>query len=163
VAWDVGAVSPAGWAEAQLVVEVATAAVAAALALKRPAALLAAGSYAARGKAAAAMNCDLVVQLHADASAAETGPDIARVFYWPGNRDGQRAAENIARQLTAVLPWAVKVVEAGEEWPNARWCLGQVAATSVLVELGFTDGLRGRDELPRLAAAVGAALGRFST
>lgn len=158
--WDPGAVSPDGWSEAALVVDVATTAVATRLKGKLPTALLAAGSYSARGKAAEAMRCDLVVQLHADASAAETGPDIARVFYWPRNQDGQHAAEDIARRLRSVLPWAVKVMEAGEEWPNARWCLGQVVPTSVLVELGFTDGAKGRVDLPRLATAIGTALGQ---
>lgn len=159
--WDPGAISPAGWREADLVRDVAMHAWRAAERWRTPTEIVSAGSYAQRGQDAdAGAGSRLVVQLHADASPAETGPDVARVFYWPTSLEGAKAAVALAGALRPVLPWPVEVCAAeANTWPNARACLAAVRATSVLIELGFTDGVKGRDLLPGLAQRIGEALG----
>lgn len=162
--WDPGAISPAGWTEAELVRDVAAAAWRTCERCHVPTELVSAGSYAQRGQDAdAGAGSRLVVQLHADASPAEQGPDVARVFYWPATGatiPGLAPAEAIAQGLRKVLPWPVEVHAATDKWPGPRACLAAVRAVSVLVELGFTDGPRGRLELPGLAARIGEVLGR---
>ena len=163
--WDPGARSPAGWDEAELVRDVAAAAWRAAERRHVATEIVSAGSYAQRGQDAdAGTGSRLVVQLHADASPAEVGPDVARVFYWPRQSPTSSASRGLApalalaEALRAVVPWPVLVVEATERWPGPRACLAAVRATSVLIELGFTDGVLGRVQLPLLAPAIGEAL-----
>lgn len=164
--YDPGAISPAGWTEAELVRDIAAAAWRATEARRIPSEIVSAGSYAQRGQDAdAGAGSRLVVQLHADASPAEEGPDVARVFYWPRQSPTSSASRGlvpalaIAEALRAVVPWPVLAVEATERWPGPRGCLASVRAVSVLVEVGFTDGRGGRHELPGLAEAIGRALG----
>lgn len=156
--WDPGALSPAGWTEAWLVRRVAAAAWLACEDAQAQSEIVSAGDYSHRGKdAMAGTGSSLIVQLHADAAPAETGPDITRVFWFPkGNR---LAAELTAEELAKVVPWKVEVQEATrEKWPNVYFCLGLVAPASILVELGFTDGKLGRVQLPLLTDKLGAAL-----
>jgi N-acetylmuramoyl-L-alanine amidase len=160
-AWDPGARSPAGWDEADLVRRVAASAFVALQLARVPAEIVAAGSYTQRGQDAdAGAGASLIVQLHADASAAEIGPDVGRVFYWPRNQGALVAAKALALELAKALPWPVLVVAADERWPNARACLGAVKGSSVLLELGFTDGPLGRVELPLRVQAMGEAVAR---
>lgn len=163
--WDPGARSPAGWDEADLVRQVAAAMF---LELQRhhiPTEIVAVGSYAERGQDAdAGAGTSLVVQLHIDASPEDVGPDRGSVYYWPSPpghaAPGLPPAQALATALAAVVPWPVRVEEAAEKWPGPRACLAAVRATSVLLELGFTDGPRGQVELPRLAETIGKALAR---
>jgi N-acetylmuramoyl-L-alanine amidase len=157
--WDTGAISPAGWEEADLVRGVGVL-IWRDLQLEHiPAELVAAGSYHQRGEdAEAGAGSSLVVQLHADAVPAEVGPDRSRVFYWPGNVRGQAAAELVAAQLRTSVPWPVTVHEAGGRWPGPRACLAAVGPTSILVELGFTDGIQGRSVLIQSVNTLGAAV-----
>lgn len=158
--WDPGARSPAGWDEADLVRDVAAVAWREAERRHVPTLVVSAGSYGDRGRCAdAGIGARLVVQLHADASPAEVGPDVARVFYWPTSAAGRTWASRLAGALEAVLPWPVAVYAAEGPWTGPRACLAAVRAPSVLIELGFTDGTRGRVELPGLAGAIGRALG----
>lgn len=163
--WDSGCRSPAGWDEADLVRDIAAVAWRECERRRLVTEIVSGGSYRERGQDAdAGAGSRLVVQLHADASSEEVGPDVARVFYYPP-APGQVArglapAEAIARALRAVLPWPVEVYAAGESWKGPRACLEAVRATSVLVEVGFSDGVRGQVELPQLAPAIGRALGR---
>lgn len=158
--YDPGAISPAGWSEAELVRDIAAAAWRATEARRIPSEIVSAGSYAQRGQDAdAGSGSRLVVQLHADASPVEVGPDVARAFYWPTSGDGAKAARQLAEALERVLPWPVEIRAADASWPGPRSCLAAVRATSVLLELGFTDGVRGRGELPGLAVTIGRALG----
>lgn len=158
--WDSGAVSPSGWAEADLVRDVVAVAWRECERRHIPTEVASTGTYHQRGEdAEAGLGSTLIVQLHADAVAAEVGPDITRVFYWPESSRGGEAADKIARALDAVVPWDVAVYAADERWPGPRSCLAAVGKTaSVLVELGFTDGARGRVELPHLVEKLGVAL-----
>lgn len=157
--WDPGAISPAGWAEAELVRDIAAALWRSVQRRRVPAEIVAAGSYGQRGQDAdAGTGSRLVVQLHADASPAEIGPDRATVFYYPDS-PAKADAVRLASALRSVVPWPVAVEKADERWPGARACLAAVAAPSVLVEVGFTDGRDGRRMLPGLAEAIGRALG----
>lgn len=163
--WDPGARSPAGWDEADLVRDVAAAMWRELQRLRVPAEITAVGSYAERGQDAdAGAGTSLIVQIHADASPADVGPDVARVFFWPplpGHAaPGLPPAQALATALAAVVPWPVHVEEASEKWPGPRACLAAVRATSVLLELGFTDGPKGRVELPLRARAIGEALAK---
>jgi len=159
--WDPGALSPEGWQEADLVRDVAAVAWVALQRAHVAAEIVAAGNYAQRGQDAdAGAGTSLIVQIHADASPADVGPDVGRVFYYPRNQTGLRAAQALAIELGRVLPWPLQVVAADEKWPNARACLAAVRGSSVLVELGFTDGPLGRVELPRRVQAMGEALAR---
>lgn len=163
--WDVGCVSPAGWTEAELVRDIAAAAWRTCERRHVPTEIVSAGTYAQRGQDAdAGAGSRLVVQLHADASPAETGPDVARVFYWPAApgevAPGLAPAEALAQALRAVVPWPVEVRAATDAWPGPRACLAAVRAVSVLVEVGFSDGPAGRRLLPGLAQSIGEALGR---
>lgn len=163
--WDPGCISPAGWTEADLVRDVAAAAWREAERRRLLTEIVSAGSYGQRGQDAdAGAGSRLVVQLHADASPAETGPDVARVFYWPAApgevATGLAPAEALAQALRAAVPWPVEVHAATEAWPGPRACLAAVRAVSVLVEVGFSDGPSGRRLLPGLAQSIGEALGR---
>lgn len=163
--WDVGCTSPKGWQEAELVRDVAAVAWRELQRRRVPAEIIAAGSYHERGQDAdAGTGSRLVVQLHADASAAEIGPDRSSVFYWPAEpgkvAPGLAPAQAIAAALAKVVPWPVHVYEATPAWEGPRACLAAVSAVSVLVELGFSDGRLGRDWLPLHTDALGIALGR---
>lgn len=159
--WDPGARSPAGWSEAELVRDVTAVAWRELERRRCQVEIVGAGSYAQRGAAAdAGPRLDVIVQLHADASPADVGPDVGRVFHWPRNAAGATIARAIAAELGALLPWPVHVVAAEPEWGNARACLAAVRGTSVLVELGFTDGVEGRVVLPDRATDIGLALAR---
>lgn len=156
--WDPGAKSPAGWLEADFVRAVAMGAIG-----QDPLSIIVSeGSYSERGREAARRVPGApVIQIHADAVAAETGPDHATVFWWPGNAAGERLARAIAADLMPLLPWAVRVTEADPTvtWhAGARSCLRQVAQTSVLIECGYTDGLLGRIRLPALAGDIGRTI-----
>jgi len=157
--WDPGAVSPLGWIEADFVRAVAMAAIGV-----RPDdhLIVSQGSYSERGREGARLRPGApVVQLHADAVADEVGPDRATVFWWPGNPSGEALARSTVEALASVLPWPVKALEARADvsWhAGARSCLQAVAQTSILVELGYTDGVQGRRLLPGLAATAGQAL-----
>lgn len=162
---DPGAVSPAGWREADLVRDVAAAArVEALLAGGGPDLVVedGGGTYRERERRAAKRGAlRAVVQLHADAVEAEVGPDRATLFYWPGSASGRRLAHVLADALEPVLPWPVLVLEAlPGRWGRAHGVLRQHAATAVLVELGFTDGALGRVRLPELVVPLGEALAR---
>jgi N-acetylmuramoyl-L-alanine amidase len=161
--WDVGAVSPATWEEAELVRDIVAACWRELQRLRVPCKIASAGSYTQRGQDAdAGTGSRLVVQFHADASAKETGPDVARVFYWPplpgAKAPGEVPAQTIAQALRGVLPWPVEVYAATADWPGPRACLAAVRATSVLVEVGFTDGRQGRELLPGLAERIGKTI-----
>lgn len=159
--WDPGALSPAGWSEADLVRDVAAAAWRECERLRVPSEIVAAGSYLERGQdAEAGAGAAFIVQLHADASSARVGPDVARVFYWPDNEAGRELAHQLADALEGVVPWPVAVCAAVETWPGPRACPAAVRPTSLVVELGFTDGQRGRVQLPSLAEQIGRALAR---
>lgn len=157
---DVGAVSPAGWCEAVLAGQVASAVGSELARHQRPHVIDAAGSYAERGARADAAGASLVVHIHADASAAEDGPDRASVFYWPGSARGRSAAERAGQLLAGVVPWPVRVTPAEDlHWlRNVRALLGACRAPAIVVELGFTDGRVGRGWLPAHVQAMAAAL-----
>lgn len=155
--WDPGAISPAGWNEAWLVRRVAAAAWLACEDAQAQSEIVSAGDYGQRGKdAAAGTGSSLIVQLHADASPAEVGPDVARVFWYPNG--SQQAALDVAEELRKVVPWRVEARCADESWKNAQNCLASVGPASILVELGFTDGIEGRYKLPQLTEKMGQAL-----
>lgn len=159
---DTGTVSPAGWTEASFVAGVC-AIVARCWGEKQLAfSLDANGSYAERGKRADAQKAELVVHVHADAVAAEDGPDFSSIFYWPGSAVGKLAAERVADGLRAVVPWPVKLIEADDKpWlKNVRALLGSSKAPAIVVELGFADGKLGRTWLLGNREALGCALAR---
>lgn len=158
--YDPGTVSPAGWAEADVVRAIAVACLA-----DLPASRIAgAGSYRDRGAWLARMLPGVpVVQLHADATAAETSPDRATIWTWPGNARSRHLADLVRAELSAVVPWPVRVLEASATigWhANARACLGAVAQDSILIEVGYADGAQGRHLIPGLCPAIGAAIAR---
>lgn len=156
--WDPGATSSEGWTEAELVRDVAAAAWRACERRHVATEIVSAGSYHDRGAdAEAGTGARLVVQVHADAGGG--GRDGAQVFYWPGNQEGQQAAQRLAQALQGVVPWPVVVRAADTSWRGARACLAAVGPTSVLVEVGFVDGAQGQHQLPRLVEAIGQALG----
>ena len=157
---DTGTISPAGWAEASFVASVC-AAVAANWGERQIAfALDASGSYAERGRRADEQKAELVVHVHADAVAAETGPDFTTVYYWPGSQVGKLAASRVAAGLSKVVPWPVKTIEANNEvWlKNVRALLAASVAPAIVVELGFADGKLGRTWLPANTSAIGRCL-----
>jgi N-acetylmuramoyl-L-alanine amidase len=157
--YDPGALSPCAWTEADLVRKVCAVAWLTCESARVPSNIQAGGDYDERGKRAALGGSALVVQIHADAVAAETGPDISRVFFYPNSP--RAAADLIAAELRTVVPWPVQVFEAdGATWGGAHACLGSVAPLSVLVEVGFTDGARGRTQLPLIVDKLGAAIAR---
>jgi len=158
--YDPGTVSPAGWTEADLV-----RAVAVALLAELPESRIASsGSYRDRGAdLARALPGAPVVQLHADATAAETSPDRATVWTWPGNTRSRHLADLVRAELASVVPWTVRILEASStiDWhAGARACLAAVAQDAILVEVGYADGAIGRHLLPALAPAIGAAIAR---
>lgn len=156
--WSPGAVSPAGWTEADLVRDIVAAAWRECERRHIASEVVAAGSYAQRGEdAEAGAGAAVVVQVHADSGGR--GADRAGVYYWPGNVAGERRARALAEALGTVVPWAVQVYAADAAWPRVRTCLAAVRPTSVLVEVGFVDGALGAARLPGLAAAIGQALG----
>lgn len=166
---DTGTVSPAGWAEASFVAGVC-AIVARCWGEKQLAfSLDANGPYAERGKRADAQKAELVVHVHADAVAAEVGPDISSVFYWPGSAVGKLAAQRVVAALEPVVPWPVRLIEATDKpWlTNVRALLKSSKAPAIVIELGFADGALGRTWLlgnreslgKTLAAALEASCG----
>lgn len=156
--WDTGTISRQGWTEADVVRRICAAAWLACEARHVPSEICAAGSYSQRGQdAEAGAGSRLVVQVHVNAGAH--GRDEGLVFYWPTNDRGPEQAEIVAAALRPAVPWPVRVEAADHRWPNVRACLASVATTSILVEVGFADGVRGAVELPGLADAIGQALG----
>lgn len=169
--FDPGAVSPNGWNEAWLVREVALSVLhhwedankqdlrVGFPNLPAPL-LLSTGSYTGRCKQIP-LGSSLVLQLHADAVAAEVGPDRTTCWYWPQNKRTANIAAVLCRELQDVVPWPVKVQEASAEveWhKNARACLGMMRNPSILLELGYTDGAMGREALPKLVSALGKGI-----
>lgn len=155
--WDIGAPSPCAWIEADLVRKVCSVAWLTCEAARIPSNIQASGDYSERGRRSEMADAALVIQLHADAVEGETGPDISRVYFYPGKP--RAAADAIAAELRKVVPWPVQVFEAHREtWRGANACLGAVPSPSVLVEVGFTDGARGRTQLPLLVDKIGKAI-----
>ncbi len=158
--WDPGAVSPLGWLEADFARAVAVAALGV-----RPTEhlIVSHGNYGERGREGARLRPGAsIVQIHADAVADDVGPDRATVFWWPQNAAGEALANAAVRALAPVLPWPVRALAADPNvgWhAGARFCLRSVAPTTIVVEAGYTDGTLGRQMLPRLASAIGIALG----
>jgi len=164
--WDAGCEAPAsptwprGWLEADLVRAIAMAAAAA-----LPGSVVASvGTYGERGRLGARLLPGApVLQLHADAVPAEVGPDRATLWTWPTNERAAALAARLERELGQALPWPVvrKVVDPRIAWHDGvRSCLASVAQDSVLIESGYSDGLLGRERLPGLAPAIGAAIAR---
>ena len=124
------------------------------------------GSYDDRARRAEAAGADCLLACHANAGLAGRAGQRAEFYYWPGNEDGARLADLMARELTRVVPYRVRVI-AAEEGPyleGARVAAVQstidgVLAPSVCVEPFFVDAY-GADTMitPDFLSRVGGAL-----
>lgn len=156
--YDPGTRSPAGWDEADLVRAVAVSA----LAATPGGVLVTRGTYDKRAaEVKRLLPSAPLIQIHADASPKQVGPDRATLWIWPGNDRSRSLAHHILAHLAEVVPWPIHVIEASAtiSWhASARACLRIVPQDSVLVEVGFADGVQGRLLLPALAHDIGRAL-----
>ena len=162
--YDPGARAPAshahpnGWTEADLVRAVGLACCAAA----QGCAFASEGTYRERGRRLAQVVPGApVLQLHADAVAADTGPDRTTLWTYPGNTDALALAQVLREEIGPVVPWpvAIHVADRSVAWhAGVLTCLSAVAQSSVLIEVGYTDGVIGREALPGLAPAIGRAI-----
>ena len=120
------------------------------------------GEYRDRHQRVNALRPDVYVSWHLDAGIGGRG-DRGAVFHWPGSTKGSATAARIVAACQPIVPWplTVKPAEAGE-WDRVRACLAGVQAPAVLLELGFCDGLMGRQWLQNSAnlEALGAAVAR---
>lgn len=156
---DPGAVSPAGWTEAEFVGRVGGLLAAELGARRLPCVLDMHGGYTDRASRADVGRAGLVLHLHADAVAAEIGPDISGVYYWPGSARGQVAAESCAAALSGCVPWPTHASAATQDkYPRPRSLLALTHTPALVVELGFTDGAQGRVWLPAHAAELARTL-----
>ena len=109
-------------------------------------------------------NYDFYLALHSNASPAETAGQNRGIiaFYYPGSRNGKRAADLIVRQLQQIYP-SPELVTA-----RAVTSLGEVRqprAPAVLVEIGYHDNYDDavwiENNRPEIAEALARALTEY--
>lgn len=126
------------------------------------------GSYDERAARAQAAGASCLLACHANAGLSGRPGQRAELYYWPGNERGARLAELMAKELSEVVPYRVRVI-AAEQGPYleagrvdaVRSTIDGVVSPSICVEPFFLDA-EGADALitPDFLARVGGALAR---